>query len=101
MTASSATRAVQSFELQIDPMGGMRSDQGWSACVHFDVTSENGHITKIEVTGPKTNPTVTGKKLAIWDAEENNPPIMTINARVEGGINSWRCNVKSITRRSK
>ena len=101
MSASSAARAVQSFELQIDPMGGISGDQGWSACVHFDVTSENGQITKIEVTGPNIRPAVTGKKRAVWDVEENSPQIATISARVVGDINSWRCNVKSIARRSK
>lgn len=97
MRATSAAAATQSFEFQVFPRG----KSGARSCVEFTVTSENGHVTKIQVTGPNIGRAVTGERSRVWQSQEGSPQITTISTKLLRSLDRMQCNVKSIGRRGE
>ena len=92
---------TQSYEFFVDPYGGRSAE----TCVKFDVTSDNGQITHVTITGPfgpgwglDLDDVDDSRK---WLSKKSNPQLATLFVKVRGDLRKWRCTVEYVRRHSK
>jgi hypothetical protein len=69
--------------------------------LRIDVTSKDGQISEVTITGPDGAFGASGESWRRWDSVKSNPQRVTIYTEIVGDLTNGRCDVQHTRRKSR